>query len=369
MFVKFFIKLYFLRVYKVSYVFKNFDPKRDGPYFLIGNHVHFLDALFSSFPIKGYGIPVTNSFVFTSFWQRLALTVLIESIGKRKGQSDIQTIRDIRKHIKKGHIINVYPEGNTSYYGDTTESVYATAKLFKLQKVDVVCVKTKGSYLSKPRWRKTRNKKSFIEIELFTLFTSEQLKGLSVEEIYQAMIDSYYQNDYEWNRERKIEYKGKKRLEGIERMIYACPECNSINHINSKGDTIFCDVCNSQGTINNYGFIDGTKFDNFVDWGSFQEKLLKHKLDVRYEFEIKLVKIDLEKFKKNQLGTAKLIYENKTFYVKNRNVNLEFVIKDIVGAVFTEYDEFSFDYNNEIFMFITERPKLILDITKSIKEE
>lgn len=117
MIVKFFVKLYFLRVYKVSYVFKNFDSKREGPYFLIGNHVHFLDALFSSFPIKGYGIPVTSSFVFTSFWQRFALTVLIESIGKRKGQSDIQTIRDIRKHIKKGHIINVYPEGNTSYYG------------------------------------------------------------------------------------------------------------------------------------------------------------------------------------------------------------------------------------------------------------
>ena len=57
------------------------------------------------------------------------------------------------------------------------------------------------------------------------------------------------------------------------------------------------------------------------------------------------------------------------FILKNKKIDMKFVIKDIVGPAFTEYDEFSFDYDNETYMFISESPKLLLDITKSIKEE
>jgi len=363
------VKFYFLRAYKVKYIFKDFNPKRDGPYFLIGNHVHFLDAFFSSFPIKGYGIPVVNSFVFTSLWQRLAITVLAEAIEKRKGQADIQTIKDIRRHIKKGNIISLYPEGNASYYGDNTESVYATAKLLKKQKIDVVCAKTKGAYFAKPRWRKTRAKKPCMEIEMFTLFTGQQLEDLSVEEIYQKMIDSYYQDDYKWNRDRMNVYKGKNRLEGAERVIYGCPKCGSINTINTNGDHITCDNCDLLGTINDFGFIEGTKYDNFIEWGSFQEDLLLRKLDERFEFDIRAIKVNLSEYKKLNLGKAKLIYENKMFKLRNKKMDLQFIIKNMIGPAYTEYDEFSFDYNDEIYMFISENPKLLLDITKFIKEE
>ena len=348
---------------------KDFNPKRKGPYFLIGNHVLPLDAFFSSFPIKGYGIPVASSFVFLEFWQRIALTHLVDSIVKRKGQSDIQTIRDIRRHVKKGHVIQIYPAGNTSYYGDSTESTYATAKLIKLQKIDVVSAKTKGGYFAKPRWRDTRAKRPFLEIEMFTLFTAEEIKNLSVDEIFNIMKDSYYQNDYEWNKEAKIEYKGKNRLEGSHLVIYACPECNSINQMNSKGDTIYCEKCGSKSTINDYGFLEGSKYDNFVYWGKFQEELLLQNLDKEYEFDVEYLKLDLIKFKKEHIANGKMIFKNKVLYFQNKDINLQFDIKDMIGIVYTERDEFSFDYHNETFMFITEKPKLLLDITKYTKED
>ncbi len=367
--IKVFIKFYFIRAYKLKYVIKNFNPKRDGPYFLIGNHVHFLDAFFSSFPIKGYGKPVANSFLFTSLWQRFILTAIAEAIGKRKGQSDIQTIKDIRKHIKRGNIISLFPEGNASYYGNNTESVYATAKLIKKQKIDVVCVKTKGAYFAKPRWRKTKTKKPYMEIEMFTLFTGKQLIDLSVEEIYEKMIDSYYQNDYEWNKDKKIVYKGKKRLEGAQRVIYGCPKCGSINTIKTSGDTITCENCNLLGTINDYGFIEGTKYDNFIDWGAFQEDLLKRKLDEKLEFAVKVIRFDLTEFKKINFGQASLIYENKMFKLKSNKLDLQFIVENMIGPAFTKYDQFSFDYNNETYMFVSDNSKLLLDITKLIKEE
>ncbi len=362
LFVKVFVKAYFLRVYKVNYVFGDIELNKKEPFFLIGNHVLLLDALFSCFAIDGYAVPVVNSFIYTNKIQRLALTKMADSIVKRKGQSDIQTIKEIRRYLKNGRPIALYPEGNSSYFGETIDSVYATAKLLKLQKVKVVCIKTKGGYFAKPRWRDKRIKRAYIELEKFLLFSAQDINDLSVEDIYQKMIKAYYQNDYDWNRLEQIKYIGKNRLEGSHRVIYGCPECDSINKIGSKGDYIHCNNCDSTGHIN-------TKFDNFVDWGRYQEDLLKSNLDLNFFVDIEIFRYDLKIFKRYKLGKAKLIYSNGVFLVSSETFSNEFIIKDIRGEVYSEALDFSFDYKDETFMFRSERPKLLLDLTKLNKEE
>lgn len=364
--LKFFIRKYYLWAFKAKYEFIDFDPKREGPFFLIGNHVLLLDAFFSDFPIKGYAVPVTNSFVYTNPIQKFALTKLIDSVVKRKGQSDMQTIKDIRRFIKQGKSIMVYPEGNTSYYGNTTDSIFTTAKLFKSQKIDVICAVTKGGYFAKPRWRDSRSKKPYIEIVMTTLFRASELQLLSVEEIFDKMTKYYYHDDYEWNREQKHKYPGRNRLLGSHRVIYACPKCHSINTIDSKGDTIFCNSCDMSGIINDFGFIERTKYDNFVDWGSFQEDLLKKSLEQNFEIEIDFFKFDMAKLKKYYLGKKLLLYKNKNFFIDDEFC---FDIIKIKGEAYTESKEFSFDYADETFMFLSEKPKLLLDITRYIKEE
>jgi hypothetical protein len=364
--LKFIIRKYYLWAFNVKYEFIDFDPKREGPFFLIGNHVLLLDAFFSNFPINGYAIPVTNSFVYTKPLQKFALTKLIDSVVKRKGQSDIQTIKDMRRYIKAGKSIAVYPEGNTSYYGDTTESIYTTAKLFKSQKIDVICSKTSGGYFAKPRWRNSRVKRPYIEITMSTLFTAKDLDNMSVDEIFHTMTSFYYNNDYEWNRDYKHKYIGKNRLLGSHRVMYGCPKCKSINTLESAGDSIYCTACDMKGTINDFGYIEGTKYDNFVQWGKFQEETLKNNLHRRFQFEVDVYKFDMISFKKFSLGRKKLIYENKSFSLDKEYT---FDIMNIKGEAYTESKEFSFDYLDETFMFYTERPKLLLDLTRFIKEE
>ncbi len=367
--VKVIIKVYLLRVFKVKYVFGDINIKKGNPYFLVGNHVLLLDAFFSNFAIKGYAVPVVNSFVYTNRLQKIVVTKLSDSIVKRKGQSDIQTIRDIKKHIKNGRPVAIYPEGNATYHGDTIESVYSTAKLIKYQKIDVLCVKTKGGYFAKPRWRDKRINRAFIELETFQLFNASEIKEMSVEDIYKKMIDSYYQNDYEWNKKEQIEYPGKNRLLGSHRVIYGCPNCNSINQIESYGDSIRCKSCDTIGKINNFGFIENTKFDNFVEWGSYQERILKDNLDLELHFDIELYKFDLFKFKKYSLGKARLKYSDGQFLINSDKISKVFDINRIIGEVYSEAQDFSFDYIDETFMFRSEHPKLLLDITKFNKEE
>lgn len=232
----------------------------------------------------------------------------------------------------------------------------------------MLCSKVKGGYLAKPRWRNKTIKRAYIELEIFSLFSSNEIKELSVEEIYQKMIKSYYQNDYEWNRINQIKYLGKNRLEGAHRVIYGCPNCDSINSIETLGDKVHCTNCDTTGIINDYGFIEHTKFDNFVEWGVYQENILKTKLDIELCFDVELYKYDLTIFKKYYLGKGKLNYIKGRFVISGDDINMEFIIKDITGEVYSEKLDFSFDYTGVTFMISSENPKLLLDLSKFNKE-
>jgi len=369
MIVKFVLKNYFLRVYNVNYKYVNFNPKQKGPFFLIGNHVLLMDAFFCNFVLKGYAIPVVNAFVYTDVKKRIGMTKMIDSIVKRKGQSDIQTIRSIRKFVKNGNSIALYPEGNTSYYGTNTESMYATAKLLKMQKIDVVVAKTSGGYLAKPRWRKSKTKKPYVEIEMSLLFTKEQLKDMSVEDIYDRMVNSYKYNDYEWNRNKNHKYIGKNRLEGAHRVIYGCPTCESINTIKTSGDSIVCTNCKETGIIDDYGYINNTIYDNFVDWGAYQETLLREKRLDSFVVEGEYYKIDWDKNKKIMISKNCILnFSNKVLVIESLDTKEIINVEEIKGEAYTESNEFSFDYKDQTYLFITESPKFLLDLVTTIKE-
>jgi len=361
-------KGYYLKAYNVKYVYKNFEPNQKGPYFLIGNHVLLMDAFFSSFGIKGYAVPVTNVFAYFSPLRRFALHYLVDSIVKRKGQSDVQTIRDVIKSIKKGEKISLYPEGNASYYGTNSETIFATAKLLKKMKVDVVSVKTKGAYLHFPRWRTKKVKKGYIELEYQKLLTKEMLEKLSVEEINTILIEAYEFNDYEWNKDRVHIYQGKNRLEGSETIFYVCPECNSIDRLEASGDDIFCTNCTMKASIDDNGFLNGTVYDNFVDWGQYQEEVLKDNLDKRIVIAAKQYDVDFQAFKFKFVDSGNIEYNNGRLKFNGQKDSIDFDILKIRGAVFTEHDQISFDYGKKTFMFFTKSPKLLLDIIKKYKE-
>lgn len=367
--VKFFVKISFLTRYDVDFIYKNFDPKKEGPYFLIGNHVLLMDAIFSNLGIKGYAVPVTNSFAYFGFTRRLALNKLIDSIVKRKGQSDLQTIKDIIKYVKQGRKISLYPEGNASYYGSNSDTVFSTAKLFKKLKVDVVSVLTHGGYLAKPRWRDKRLKKSKIVLTYETLLTKEQLEYMTIDEINDVLISGYKFNDYEWNKNEKNKYIGKNKLVGAERMLYGCPKCLSVNTLITKGDSIKCTRCDLHGEINDFGFLENVPFDNINDWGMFQEGLLKKIEEVNIEVNCKLYEANFEKYKFIPITEGILQYEDRKFLIRGLNAEVIFDFNKIKGTAFSEADQFSFDYDEKTYIIVSNSPKLLLDLTKTNKEE
>ena len=119
------------------------------------------------------------------------LTRITKTIAKRKGQSDVQAIRAILNAFHKDKRgIMIFPEGNSSYFGEQSDVSYlTTAKLIKKVKHEVVLAKISGGYLAAPRWGKRRAKGDF-HIHYKTILTPEMIDGYTLSDLEQILKES-----------------------------------------------------------------------------------------------------------------------------------------------------------------------------------
>ncbi|MCR3906821.1 MAG: 1-acyl-sn-glycerol-3-phosphate acyltransferase [Tenericutes bacterium] len=367
---RFFLKLIFHSKYRFKFTYENFDPKRKEPFFLIGNHVSLNDPLYVGMNIRHYPYPVASNILYTHPVEKFALTHMVKSIPKRKGQNDIQTIRSILKAFHEDQRgIMIFPEGNSSFFGEQTKTDFqSTAKLIQKLKHDVVIAKNSGGYFAAPRWGKKR-KRGYIHIHYKTLLTKKDVEQKKINEIESILEDAIEFNEYEWNRKEKIKYKSKHKAEGLEGYLYACPICKEIHTILTKGNDIYCTTCGKISTINAYEFLENLQFDTLIEWGKFQKILLPKVV----EYEVKslgiLYEVNFQKGKRIYKGNVEVSLKNKILKITNLKQQLEFPVNDVEGLVLTQKNFLSFDYKGLTFLIKIKDPMIFLDSIKYLRGE
>jgi len=364
-FYNFFYKLKFK--YEINY--NDFNPKRTDPYFLIGNHASLHDGLYTSVFLKKYPCLVINAFIFVNKNMRFVLRKLIYSIPKRKGQNDVTTIREMMEVVKKGRGIMLFPEGNSSYFGEQSIIPFSTVKLFKKFKIDIVTVKTNGAYLSAPRWGDKDTRKGLIQLNFHTLFKGEELENYSLEEIYEKLVETLKFNDFDWNRERQYPYKPKKRALGLENFIYVCPKCLRHQTIKTKNNDIYCNYCGHIAYFNDFSLISGLEFDNLVEWNKLQKKQLPQIVKEIIYTEGSMFEVDTTRYDSKSLGYADLEIINNQLFVQNKMKEYVFELDKLTGLALTKKKEVSFDYGKKTYLFKLKDPMLYYDVINYLKGE
>ncbi len=248
------------------------DFRRREPFVMLANHTFLFDVV--HVPMRFLNVPfiIASQTLFTRQPAKFFVTQVAHVIPKSKGKSDINTIRMVFNAVKKGYPILIFPEGDTTFYGETGYIEEATMKLIKKLGLDVITCNVKGGYLSKPRWATGKRRNRRIELNYKLEITKDRLKEMSPEEIGTIVNKALYHNDYEYQRQVMIPHPGKRLAEGLENIVYVCPHCEGVNTIKTEGNAIRCTACKAEGKVDKYGFIQDFVFDNLIDWNKFQRQ-------------------------------------------------------------------------------------------------
>jgi 1-acyl-sn-glycerol-3-phosphate acyltransferase len=256
---------------------KNLKP----PYLILPNHATMLDSALLGLHSRGVIRYVAADGNFRTGLQAVFFR-LLGTIPKAKGVSEVDLIRTLMQIKNRGGILGIFPEGQSCWDGTTLPLIPATAKLVKLFKVPVVLPVIRGGYLCRPRWAFRRRARG-MEVSYREVISAEELKGLSAEDILSKMEKILAWDDHRWALESgALVFNKRNRAEGIERLLFVCPTCQSMGTLRSRGNHFSCIACGLEAFVNHRGLFESDKLPVELTqeraWNVWQNRWLEEHL-------------------------------------------------------------------------------------------
>ena len=242
-------KMLFMKKYGVKVTY-NVDIRKDkGSYILVSNHASRADYIFTGVPM----LPNCCNYVagYNEFHRSHLSFVfkLLQVIPKKNFVPDVYTIKQVSRVLQSGGRVVIFPEGMSSISGANQPVAVGTGKFIKHFGVPVYYSVIKGGYLTTPKYN-LNDRFGTVEVVFDKMFTPEELKTLTPEQIEDRMNKLLYHDDYAWNKEKGYTYKNKGDIaDGLHTLLYWCPKCGKEFTMKGEGNTIRCTECGNGATI------------------------------------------------------------------------------------------------------------------------
>lgn len=258
------------------------------PYILLCNHNTFFDFMVATcaiFPHRANYVVAIDGYIGKKWLLRQ-----VGGICKRKFTTDLMLVRQIKRVVTNGDVLVLYPEARYALCGTQSELPESLGQMCKMMKVPVVTLKCNGNHLKSPFWNTKDRKVPYTEGHLTQLYTAEQLKEASAEEINAKITEALTYDDFAWQKENNIKITVPYRAEGLHKVLYQCPHCNTEYKMSSKGDTVKCEHCGKSWCMTELGelvALEGdTEFSHIPDWYEWQRANVRREVrEGRYYFE------------------------------------------------------------------------------------
>ena len=289
------------------------------PYILLSNHMYFIDfelGALGTFPHR-----VNNVVSIDGYYRRPWLMELIGAICTRKYTSDLHLVKSIRKVIKRGDILCMYPEARYSPCGTTSYLPDSLGKLIRMNKVPVVVAIHRGNHLHSPFWNFRKKRKVPLHTTLTQILTAEQVQSMTADEINDAIKTAFEYDDYRYQKENGIRITESYRAEGLHKVLYQCPHCLAESKMRSKGTELYCEACGKRWNLNEDGTLtalDGeTEFSHVPDWFDWEREQVKAQIaNGTYAFEDDVEVYSMPRcWRFMKLGKAHLTHDEENGFV------------------------------------------------------
>ncbi|MEG1613705.1 MAG: lysophospholipid acyltransferase family protein [Clostridia bacterium] len=262
--------------------------KLKGAHLVLGNHTSSYDFAFFS----GGMMPKPLNFVvaYNMFYHNAysKLFRMYHAIPKHQFASDFHCIKEIKKNLDSGINVMLFPEGRITPDGTTGYIAPSIGKLVKWLGYPVIIGKTSGGYVSRPKWGKKRS--APVKIKMKQILSKEDIAKSSIEEINNVIFDCLQYNDNVSLIESGKKIKGNALAEGLEKLLYKCPNCGAEFYNKTSGNELWCSKCLNRVVYNKNSLITAKGGDKVFDrvdlWFDFQKQAIKKEIE-NSQFEMK----------------------------------------------------------------------------------
>lgn len=248
------------------------------PFLVLGTHHSFTDFYVTPLALFPYRANYVSELEGFEYYGE-TLYRQIGCLGTRKFIDDLALIKNIRNVIKRKGILVLYPEARYANVGTSSTLPISVAKLVKLLKVPVVTLNMKGNYLQSPIWNLTIRKEARLQAQMNYALTKEEVKELSVMEIYQKLSELLSYDEYAWQRKEKMTINYNRRAEGLHMPLYQCKCCMTEYQMYSEKTKLYCGACGVEYEMDEYGTLKNEKEECYIpDWYEWQREQVKEEI-------------------------------------------------------------------------------------------
>lgn len=253
-------------------------PDKETPCIFLMNHSSFTDLNISSCLLKDrpYHIICTRD----GFVGKEKLMRLLGCIPTDKFIPDVSLVRDMKTCLTKLHSsILLFPEASYSFDGTQTPLPESLSKCLRLMQVPVVMIRTHGAFLRDPLYNNLQKRRVKVWAEMKLLFSKEETASLPLLEIQERLNQAFSYDHFREQALNGLSVTEPFRADGLNRVLYKCPDCGIEGKMLGKGTQIQCLACGKTHVLKEDGCLQAeegeTAFSFVSDWYKWERECVR----------------------------------------------------------------------------------------------
>ena len=271
-----------LKKTRFSYTTTRMEELGPGPYLILMNHSSFIDLEIAAeiFRREPYCIVCTSD----GFVGKEALMRRIGCIPTNKFVTDLSLLADMSRVLREERCsVLLYPEASYSFDGRATPLPRKMGVMLKKLDVPVVGVLTRGAFTRDPLYNCLQKRDVTVSAEVTGLFTREELRRRSVEELDAILDEMFSFDNFTWQEENGVTVDEPFRADGLHRILYKCPHCMSEGETEGKGTKLICRRCGAEYEMDTLGRLAAVNresaFVHVPDWYAWERRCVRQELE------------------------------------------------------------------------------------------